>query len=52
LRFSPKQAKFSITWDRNDEGARDALSPGSAARRRYAIHYLFAEAFGAPKKKD
>jgi hypothetical protein len=29
----------SITWDRNNEGTRVALSPGSTARRRHAIHY-------------
>jgi hypothetical protein len=42
----------SITWDRDNEGTRDALSPGSATRRRYAIHYLFAEVCGAPKGED
>ena len=35
-----------------DEGTRDALSPGSAARRRHAIHYLFVEVFGAPEEED
>ena len=42
-------AIVSITWDRGDEGTRDALSPGSAARRRHAIHYLGVEVFGAPE---
>ena len=45
-------AVASITWDRDDEGTRDALSPGSAARRRHATHYLFVEAFGAPEEED
>jgi hypothetical protein len=45
-------AIVSITWDRDDEGTRDPLSPGSAARRRHAIYYLFVEVFGAPKKED
>jgi len=40
-------AVASITWDRGDEGTRDALSPGLAARRRHAIHYFFVEVFGA-----
>jgi hypothetical protein len=52
LRFAPKQALVSITWDRDDEGKRDPLSAGSAARRRHATHYLFVEVFGAPKKAD
>jgi len=39
-----------ITWDRDNEGAREALSPGSAARCRNAIHYFLAEVFGAPKE--
>jgi len=42
----------SITRDCGDEGTRDALSPGSAARRRHAVHYLFVEVFGAPEKQD
>ena len=41
-----------ITWDRDDEGTRDALGPGSAARRWHAIHFLFVEVFGAPKEGD
>jgi hypothetical protein len=45
-------AIVSVTWDRDNEGTRDALSPGSAARRQYAIHYFFAEVFGAPKEED
>ena len=45
-------AIVSITWDRGDEGTRDALSPGSAARRRHAIHYFFVEVFGAPEEED
>jgi len=45
-------AVVSITWDRGDEGTRDALSPGSAARRRHAVRYLFVEAFGAPDEED
>ena len=45
-------AIVSITWDRGDEGTRDALSPGSAARRRHAIHYVFVEVFGAPEEED
>ena len=45
-------AIVSITWDRGDEGTRDALSPGSALRRRHAIHYLFVEVFGAPKEEE
>ena len=45
-------AVASITWDREDEGARAPLSPGSAVRRRHAIHYLFVEVFGAPDEED
>ena len=40
----------SIIWDRDDEGKRDSLSAGSAARRRHTIHYLFVEVFGDPKR--
>jgi hypothetical protein len=43
---------FFITWDRDDEGSRDPLSPGSAASRRHVIYYLFVLVFGAPKKED
>jgi hypothetical protein len=32
-------AVISITWDRDKEETRDALSSGSTARRRHAIHY-------------
>ena len=42
----------SITWDREDEGARAPLSPSSAVRRRHAIHYLFVEVCGAPDEED
>ena len=52
MRFAPKHSLVSITWDRDDEGKRDPLSAGSAARRRHATHYLFVEVFGAPKKAD
>ena len=45
-------AIVSITWDRGDKGTRDALSPGSAARRRHAIHYVFVEVFGAPEEEE
>ena len=45
-------AVASITWGREDEGARAPLSPGSAVRRRHAIHYLFVEVFGTPDEED
>jgi hypothetical protein len=50
--FTETGAIFSITWDRDDEETRHPLSPGSVARRRHAIYYLFVEVFGAPKKED
>ena len=45
-------AAASITWDRGNEGTRDALGLGPAARRRHAIHHLFVEVFGTPKEED
>jgi hypothetical protein len=50
--YTKTGAIFRPKLDRDDEGTRGPLSPGSAARRRHAVHYLFAEIFGAPKKED
>jgi len=49
--FNPPEyiPKMQSDTDRGDEGTRDALSPGSAVRRRHAIHYLCVEVFGAPE---
>ena len=33
-------AVVPITWDRDDEGTRGALSPGLAARRRHAVCFF------------
>ena len=43
---------LSISWDRDDEGPRDPLSPGSAKRRKHAVQYLFDEVFGSPNKVE
>ena len=45
-------AILSITWDRECEGARDRLGPGSARSRKYAIEYLFLEVFGAAEESE
>jgi len=45
-------AILSITWNRDGEGQRDPLSPGSAKRRKFAIEYLFEEVFGSPKEAE
>ena len=45
-------AILSITWDREFEGARDRVGPGSATSRKYAIHYVFLEIFGAAEESE
>ena len=45
-------AIVSITWDRGDEGTRDALSPGSAARRRHAIHIFLSRSSARPRRRS
>jgi hypothetical protein len=50
--YTKTGAILFVTWDRDDEGTRDPLSPFSAARRRHAVYYLFVEVFGAPIKED
>ena len=50
--FTKTGAVVSVTWDHGDERTREALSPGSAARRRHEIHYLLVEVFGAPEEGD
>ena len=45
-------AILSITWNRDGEGVRDPLSPGSAKRRKFAVEYLFSEVFGSPKELE
>jgi len=45
-------AILSITWNRDGEGPRDPLSPGSAKRRKIAVQYLFSEVFGSPKERE
>ena len=45
-------AILSITWNRDGEGVRDPLSPGSAKRRKFTVEYLFSEVFGSPKEPE
>ena len=45
-------AILSITWNRDGEGVRDPLSPGSAKRRKFAVQFLFSEVFGSPKELE
>ena len=45
-------AILSITWNRDGEGVRDPLKPGSAKRRKFAVQYLFTEVFGSPKEPE
>ena len=45
-------AVLSITSNRDGEGVREPLSPGSAKRRKFAVEYLFTEVFGSPKEPE